>query len=151
MNPLEVARRRRWEPGPAGQPLIAPTYGGAGIVLVFLWLNLMVFDFFATGPNLTIPTDRLPARDLSISMVWAVYAGVLLAGGLVRKSKGLRYASLALLLLTCGKVFLYDLGNLEDLYRVASLAGLALTLIAISLVYKRFVFTDAEPAPGDPS
>ncbi|MBO6936185.1 MAG: DUF2339 domain-containing protein [Deltaproteobacteria bacterium] len=160
MNPLEGERRRPWEPGPGGKdgparPLVAPTFGGMAIVLVFLWANLMVFDFFATGPNLTIPTDRMPARDLTTSIVWAVYAVALLAAGLLRRTKGLRYASLALLLLTCLKVFLYDLGNLEDLYRVASLVGLALTLIVISLVYKRFVFNDppesSTPAPQESS
>lgn len=151
MGAKEVARRRKWEPGPLGKPIVAPIFGGFAIVLVFVWMNLMVFDFFATGPNLTIPTDRLPARDLSTSMVWALYAIGLLVGGVVRKSKGLRYASLTLLLFTGLKVFLYDLGNLEDLYRVASLVGLALTLIVISLFYKRFVFTDEEaPAPSTP-
>ena len=44
------------------------------------------------------------------------------------------------LILTIGKVFLYDLGELEDLYRVASLAGLAMSLIFVSLAYQRFVF-----------
>ncbi len=160
MKPLEGPRRRPWEPGPGGKgtparALIAPSFGAMAIIFVFVWANLMVFDFFATGPNLTIPTERMPARDLTTSIVWALYAVALLAGGLLRHSKGLRYASLVLLLLTCLKVFLYDLGNLEDLYRVASLVGLALTLIVISLVYKRFVFRDepetAAPATEAPS
>jgi uncharacterized membrane protein len=42
--------------------------------------------------------------------------------------------------LTIGKVFLYDLGQLRDLYRVASLVGLAVSLILVSLAYQRFVF-----------
>jgi uncharacterized membrane protein len=40
---------------------------------------------------------------------------------------------------TVVKVFLYDLGELEDLYRVASLLGLAVSLILVSLAYQRFV------------
>jgi uncharacterized membrane protein len=48
--------------------------------------------------------------------------------------------SLGLFLITIAKVFLYDLGELHDLYRVASLLGLALSLIAVSLAYQRFVF-----------
>ena len=43
------------------------------------------------------------------------------------------------------KVFLYDLAGLEDLYRVASLAGLALSLLLVSLAYQRFVFRAREP------
>ena len=58
-------------------------------------------------------------------------------------STALRVTSLALILLTCGKVFLYDLAHLSDLYRVASLAGLAMSLIVVSLAYKKFVFPTA--------
>ncbi len=64
-----------------------------------------------------------------------------------RQSKGLRALSLTLVLLTCGKVFLYDLSHLKDLYRVMSLVGLALSLIAISLAYKRFVFRGESGGP----
>ena len=51
--------------------------------------------------------------------------------------------SLALLLVTCGKVFLFDLSRLHDLYRVAALVGLAFSLLLVSLVYQRFVFKRA--------
>ena len=59
---------------------------------------------------------------------------------MAKSSQGLRWISLAFLVLTIGKVFLYDLGELEDLYRVASLVGLAISLILVSLAYQRFVF-----------
>ena len=65
---------------------------------------------------------------------------MLLGIGFQRDSGGLRWLSLAFLVLTIGKVFLHDLGELEDLYRVASLVGLALSLILVSLAYQRFVF-----------
>ena len=42
------------------------------------------------------------------------------------------------------EVFLADLGNLQDLYRVASLVGLAISLIVISLAYRRFVFPSSD-------
>ena len=59
---------------------------------------------------------------------------------MAKDSSGLRWISLGFLVLTIGKVFLYDLGQLRDLYRVASLVGLAVSLIAVSLAYQRFVF-----------
>ena len=52
--------------------------------------------------------------------------------------------SLLFLLVSIGKVFLYDLGELKDLYRVASLMGLALSLIIVSFAYQRFVFRRVE-------
>ena len=59
---------------------------------------------------------------------------------MARRSAALRWTSLALIIVTIGKVFLYDLSHLHDLYRVMSLVGLALSLILISLAYQRFVF-----------
>lgn len=64
----------------------------------------------------------------------------LLISGTLRNSKPLRTASLIVMLLTMGKVFLYDTSALEGLYRVASFLGLGLSLIALSWFYSRFVF-----------
>jgi len=64
-------------------------------------------------------------------------------------SQGVNYSvqgdSAYILILTIGKVFLYDLGELEDLYRVASLVGLAISLLLVSLAYQRFVFRERQP------
>jgi uncharacterized membrane protein len=83
-----------------------------------------------------------------ISIAWALYAIALLALGVRLASGALRWASLALLMATIGKIFLYDVGELRDLYRVGALLGLALSLIVVSLVYQRFVFR--RPAEGEP-
>jgi len=57
-----------------------------------------------------------------------------------RGSRMLRYISLGVIILTVGKVFLYDLAKLTGLYRVLSFLGLAVALILVSLLYQRFVF-----------
>ena len=114
--------------------------GLAAILNAFWWINLAVIDYYSVGPSLDLSFHRLPARDLTLSLCWALYALLLLAVGMARKSVGLRWLSLGFLILTIGKVFLYDLGELRDLYRVASLSGLAVSLIAVSLAYQRFVF-----------
>jgi uncharacterized membrane protein len=139
---LEVDRLRSWEKPfyGRGKPLAAATCGFAAVAVVFVWINLTIFDYFSPGGPMTLSLDRLPARDLTISFAWAVYAVVLLSIGMARKSVALRWVSLAFMILTIGKVFLYDLGELEDLYRVASLVGLALSLMGVSLAYQKFVF-----------
>jgi uncharacterized membrane protein len=50
---------------------------------------------------------------------------------------------------TIAKVFLHDVGELGDLYRVASLLGLAVSLILVSLAYQRFVLRARDEA-GSP-
>lgn len=143
----EVSRRRSWERSILGEklPLLANYAATGALLLVFAWINLTIFEYFAPGSELVIPFDRLPARDLTLSIAWALYALVLLALGMWRQSTALRVTSLALILGTSGKVFLYDLAHLGDLYRVASLAGLAISLIVISLAYQRFVFRRQTP------
>ena len=144
----EIERRRSWERPffPSGHAALANLAATFAIVVLFMWVNLTIVDFFAPTDALELPVDRMPARDVSMSIAWAIFAVGLLALGMWRRSGALRYASLGLILVTCAKVFLYDLAHLEDLFRVASLAGLAVALIVVSLAYKRFVFRSAEPS-----
>jgi uncharacterized membrane protein len=146
---LELARVRPGERPLYGDgiPLGAVATGAAALVVIFVWINLTVFDAFGRERTLTLDFSREPARDLTLSLAWAAYGLALLAAGVWRRLRPLRWASLALVLLTVGKVFLYDLGELRDLYRVASLFGLAVSLILVSWAYQRFVRrADAEGA-----
>jgi uncharacterized membrane protein len=152
LRDLEGPRLRRWErsmlPGGWERPFSALLYALA-LAVLFAWLNLTIFDWYATGPAVSIPTDRMPARDLTISISWALYGLLVLALGMWRESTPMRVTSLLLILLTAAKVFLYDLSNLQDLYRVAALVGLALSLITISLAYQRFVFRKPKAPPEE--
>ena len=73
-----------------------------------------------------------------------MYALVLLALGMRRQQSGLRWASLVLLVIVIGKLFLFDLSELQGLYRVASFLGLAVSLLLVSFAYQRFVFRRAQ-------
>lgn len=126
----------------------APLFRGAGglgvIVVLFLWLNLEIANHFARDERIVLAAEHDAARDLTTSLAWGVYALLLLLAGTWRMVLALRWASLALFFFAIGKVFLYDLGHLKGLYRVGSLAGLALSLIAVSLFYQRFVLRRGE-------
>ncbi|MEW6074425.1 MAG: DUF2339 domain-containing protein, partial [Planctomycetota bacterium] len=114
--------------------------GLGALVAFFLALNLEILGHFATGARVDLDLERLPARDVTMSIAWGAYALVLLVLGIWRRAGALRWSSLALFFLALAKVFLYDLGHLGGLYRVASLAGLAVALLAVSLFYQRFGF-----------
>jgi len=149
LGPIEKERSRPWESWIYATPVsVAGVLGLVAVAVGFAWVNLAVVDWFAEGSTLRVSLDRMPARDLSFSISWALYAVMLLAVGMARRIAGLRYLSLALLVVTIGKVFLYDLGHLEDLYRVASLVGLAVSLFLVSMAYQRFVF-GREGGDGD--
>lgn len=148
----ELERLRGFEREMPGrrQPIAAGISGLGAVVLVFVWLNVEISARFAIGETVTPYAPHEPGRALATSLGWAAYALVLLALGVRRQSSGPRWASLVLFLGTSAKVFLFDLGHLEGLHRAASMLGLALSLIAVSLVYQRFVFRRTPVAAGTP-
>ncbi len=113
-----------------------------GLVIFFASINLR---HLFVGSNLSLSHLPVGHTELySYSVLWlALGAGLLLAGTL-RKDKLLRVASLIVMLLTVGKVFLIDAGELDGLLRVVSFLGLGLSLIALSWFYNRFIFTKDE-------
>jgi hypothetical protein len=144
LEPLEVARLRRERPlYPGGRPVGAMLCALGGIAVGFAWITRTVHVLFNVRPaavaGLAASGSTSMGHDLTLSIAWALYALLLLGLGFARTSRGLRGIGLGLLAVTVVKVFLFDLGDLEDLYRVASLVGLAVSLLLVSLAYQRFV------------
>jgi uncharacterized membrane protein len=129
---LFAARAR--PPAPA---LLADGAAIAGFVLIFVYISLEVRHALH-GPVLAAGTVT-DAELYSYSVVWLIYAGVLLAGGLLLGQRLMRYAALAILALVSLKVFLIDMGGLTGLYRVASFLGLGGSLVGIGYLYQRFM------------
>ncbi|MBM3887886.1 MAG: DUF2339 domain-containing protein [Verrucomicrobia bacterium] len=125
---------------------LAPVVGFLGLLIVFALINLEIADYFSTGRYLEISWERRYDRDLTTSVAWGVYALALLIIGLWRRTKPLRFISLGFMVLTIGKVFLYDLSSLTGLHRVLSFLGLAVALVAVSVLYQRFVFRKEPPS-----
>lgn len=95
-----------------------------------------VSALFAPPPN-AWSADAALQQSLAISGFLMLYGAVLLAVGFWRRSSFLRWQALALLLFTICKAFLYDLRNLSQGYRVASLLALGVLLLAISFAYQK--------------
>ncbi|MEE8370630.1 MAG: DUF2339 domain-containing protein, partial [Sphingomonadales bacterium] len=127
-----------------GAALTQTAYGLGALALAFIWLNLEVRHAFH-GSYLGREAAG-DAESYAYSFAWLAYAGGLLALGLWRQTKALRYASLGVLLLAVLKVFLFDMGNLEGVWRALSFLGLGAVLIGVGYLYRRYVFTDAEEA-----
>lgn len=111
----------------------------AGVILLFILVNIEVADFYATGPEITFRFGATLAQDLTYTICWAVFGLGLLAGGIFTHNRYARMAAVALMAVTTSKAFLYDLGSLGGLYRVGSLVGLAISLSLVALALQRFV------------
>ena len=65
------------------------------------------------------------------------YGALLLCAGFWRRSAFLRWQALVLLAASIGKVFLYDVSELSQGFRVLSFLGLGALLLAVSFAYQR--------------
>ena len=73
-----------------------------------------------------------------LTLSWSLEGIALLALGFALRERALRLSGLSLLLLCIGKVFFYDLRNLETIFRILSFIGLGVVLLLVSWIYTRF-------------
>jgi len=77
------------------------------------------------------------ARDFTYSALWMAYGAMLMIVGFWRRSAFVRWQALVLIAFTIGKVFIYDVSELDRGYRIVSFIVLGVLLLAISFVYQR--------------
>lgn len=153
LAPVEAKYRRRFEElTPLGRIPLAGVIYYAGLLLVFVLINVEIADAFSVGRHTELWQERSYARDLTRSLSWVLYALTLLVLGMRQSGRGQRFFSLGLMLLTVGKVFLYDLSKVGGIYRALSFLGLAVSLFVVSLLYQRLAFRTAkDPKQGAPA
>ena len=119
----------------------------AGVILLFYLLNIEIADFYATGPEITFRFGARVSQDLTYTIGWLVFGGLLLAAGIYIRNRPARVAAVALIAVTAFKCFLYDLREFGGLYRVGSLVGLAVALALVSLALQKYVLAKPKDAP----
>lgn len=75
--------------------------------------------------------------QFTYSAWFMLFGAILLALGLWRRTAFLRWQALVLLALSIGKVFLYDISELSQGYRILSFLALGALLLCVSFVYQR--------------
>ena len=118
--------------------------------LSLVLLSVEVHDFFGfrfpgRGPGLESSNY---AYQLSLSVLWALYASLLTGVGIFKQLRGARVLGILLLGATVIKVFLVDLSALQTFYRIISFIVLGLLLLAVSYIYNRFkhfIFGEDQP------
>jgi uncharacterized membrane protein len=77
------------------------------------------------------------ASSAALSVLWAIFAAILVGFGLRKRDSFMRWEGLGLIILTAGKVLLLDLSFLDLGYRVISAVLVGVALIGVSYVYQR--------------
>lgn len=127
--------------------------------LVFIWLSLgerdamlsriagalwpvLLFVYLTWELNTMLHYYVSGLRAGGISVLWGSFAAALVYRGLRQPSAVLRYLGLALFALVVGKVFVYDLSRLSNVYRVIAFLGFGILLMAGAFFYLRFWQTE---------
>ena len=77
-------------------------------------------------------------KSLSLSLVWAIYATSIISAGIILRLAKLRLVGIGIMALPIIKLYIYDLWNLENEYRVALFLILGLILLASGFLYQKY-------------
>ena len=128
--------------------------------LALWYLSAEVIGAIANDAVSIVSREEDNVISLSLSVLWAGYAGIALLLGVVKRWKQVRAAALLLLAVPVVKLFVFDTFALDSGYRVAAFMSLGVLLVAGGYLYQRyeeavkgFLFEtgDEQPAatPGD--
>ena len=104
-----------------------------GVAAVVYLASIAIVDLCGA----TAAGEPRQAGQVLLSGFWSVTGLVAVVYGLLRDDRRSRLGGLALLGLAIAKVFVYDLAELEELYRVLSFIALGLLLLAGAFAYAR--------------
>lgn len=116
--------------------------GAALIVnaLILVMLSLEIHAYWWADPSradwVQLGQHRIYAQ-FSYSALFMIFGAILLGIGFWRRTAFLRWQALVLLAAAIGKVFLFDVSELSQGYRVLSFLGLGALLLAISFAYQK--------------
>jgi uncharacterized membrane protein len=115
-------------------------------VLALVALTLEASDYFGRQVTIWYQThDRVLGglhqielgRRFSYSLIWLIYGAALMMFGFRKRSAFVRWQALVLIAFTVGKVFLFDVSELQQGYRILSFIALGAVLMGISYIYHR--------------
>jgi len=135
--------------GPVGRTVS----GTAGVVLLFVlsqgWTRYQnaLLQEAKPGARRGLRTEIRWKTQVGLSVLWTLYAAVVLAWGFVRRSAPMRYAALGLLGLTIFKVFVVDLASVKTLYRMLSFLLLGVVLLLVGFLYQKISRTTSSVDP----
>ena len=131
-----------WHRRAQPEPNRFETYVIPGLLIaanvVALWgLTLEAVHYFDARAD-RLRTDTFSAQQLSLTVLWAVYAVGVIGVGIARQSSRIRLAGMALLAVPLVKLFGFDVFLLEREYRVAAFVTLGVLMLGTGLIYQRY-------------
>lgn len=88
--------------------------------------------------NLMAQFNIADGSKLGLSILWGVYALILIAYGIARAKKHLRIGAIVLLGITLLKLFFYDVADLDTIPKTILFVTLGITLLIASFLYNKY-------------
>lgn len=126
----------RWWPEPG---FFKNAFYAAGAVALFWLLNTEIAHWFSVGNHKYLRfefTGQL-AQALAYTLGWALFGLATIGIGLKTQKSAVSKAGIGVVGLALAKFFLSDIWQLEAVYRIIGLFGLAVMLIVASFWYQR--------------
>ena len=102
-------------------------FASAAVALLFVFSTLEVNSFlYRFVPDL---------RAGGVSILWSVFALALIIAGMWKDVRAIRYIGLALFAVVAWKVLFFDLGRLDQFYRIIAFIILGVVVLSGSFVY----------------
>jgi uncharacterized membrane protein len=105
--------------------------------VVFLWLVLSL-ECFKAVRLLQGASNEAWKAQMSLSILWSVFAGVLIFIGFIWRSPVLRWMAILLFAVTLTKILLVDMAGVHEIYRFGAVFVLAVFLSLAAWAYQRF-------------
>ncbi|MCL2743659.1 MAG: DUF2339 domain-containing protein [Planctomycetaceae bacterium] len=103
----------------------------------FLWLTTSVECFRSLQLWQGADSEAWKAH-MALSILWSLFAGVLIAIGFIWRSATLRWMAILLFAATLTKILFVDMSGVNELYRFGAVFALALLLALAGRAYQRF-------------
>lgn len=111
--------------------------GLLGVFVLWSLLTMQIYSFWYCRDKYLEPIENWSfIANMNVSVMWAVYALVLMIFGFIRKVPMHRYISLCIFALLLIKVFLYDTRNLENIYRITAFLATGVIMVGVSYLYQ---------------
>jgi uncharacterized membrane protein len=114
--------------------LLVPMIIFANFLVLFL-LSKEAYDYFkyiiSSNKQLWI------MHQFVLTLIWALYGGIMILVGFVKKFKPLRTFALVIFGITILKVFFYDLSRVATVYRIIAFLFLGVLFVLVSFIYQR--------------
>jgi uncharacterized membrane protein len=110
----------------------------AANILTIWVLSFEIWNYLDTQLDFASLEMQRNVQNLSLTGFLAVYAMILLVIGIIRRYRLVRLWALGLLLIPIIKVFVYDVFNLEQMYRIIAFVGLGVLLLSGAYLYQRY-------------